>query len=232
MDDIIIPQTPHSDGPIKPKFFDRDGQPIQRWQLKNKGAWYEHGHTKDEAFVRTYGEAFGIKLNPNKEGDPVTPGLVYQGHLATLRCQNMPLFRAQRDFGIPPRYAVKFHLRDALRYGPLGENYKDLSIWFWVDWAVAKMVTVTEYTVAPLCGVWRVDYARLEELRKDSPILWYKQGIRRPETNAFRQALTEKFEPRLREGDNVWSVYESNKYASCSYVLNLQDFEQIAKEVD
>jgi hypothetical protein len=211
------------------ELFDNEDKVVTLHQLQNRGVWYKHGNTKEEVFINAYGQTLGVVINPDKENDPTLPDLVFQEHLADLKCQNTPLFYADKDYKTPAQYAVTFNLKDALHYGPLGKHYERLTIFYWIDWVARKMITSgnREYAVDKLTGVWRIDYSRLEDLRLRKPIHWYYQRGKTEEQNPDRRQLLPRFEPRLQEGDHIWAVRGFGDNAACSYVFDLREFERV-----
>ena len=209
------------------KLFDPSGNEVTPADLQNRAAWYVHGASKEQVFVNTHGKSLGVALNPSKLKDPTAPDLVFNGHLADLKCQDTPFFLAGR-YGVDPTYAVTFNLKDALNYGRWGKNYKDLSIFYWVDWVAVRMeMSERHYIARPLTGVWHVDFVRLDEMRHTRPIHWYNQRNRQAETNPRTRQILQEFEPRLAEGDVVWAIRGTGKNAACSYVFDLNQFTRL-----
>lgn len=214
--------------PVAYQLFDRNNTVITNADLQNRSAWYEHGVRREEVFVRRYGEKLGVSINPQKRRDPTVPDLVCHGSLADLKCQNTPFFFAFK-LGVRPTFAVTFNLKDAFNYGRWGKDYPNLVIFYWVDWVAVKMVSNEKiYTAEPLTGIWKVSYAALEKMRRSSPIHWYNQRARQPETNPALAAALVDFEPRLKEGKTVWAIREIGVNAACSYVFDLTNFEKVA----
>jgi hypothetical protein len=147
--------------------------------------------------------------------------------LADLKCQNTPKFYAFKD-GIDSTYAVTFNLKDAYNYGKWGKNYDEITVFYWVDWVARKMVSNgRSYMVNPLMGVWKIEYAQLEEMRKTAPIHWYSQRERQFETNPEMQKKLSAFEPRLVLNGNVWSIRGIGVNAACSYVFDIRKFQRL-----
>lgn len=209
------------------QLFDSNGREVTHADLQNRAAWYRHGVRREDVFVEKYGSALGVRINPAKKNDPTVPDLVHQNHLADLKCQNTPFFHAGR-LGIDPTYAVTFNLKDAFIYGHWGRNHADMVIFYWVEWAAVRMVSNEKsYSARPLSGVWKVEFSTLERLRSSSPIHWYNQRNRQPESHAEMKKNLAAFEPRLVDGENVWSIREVGVNAACSYVFDLRKFERV-----
>jgi hypothetical protein len=209
------------------KLFDKNNALVNPDDLQNRAVWYEHGMTKEQAFVKAFGTRLKVIINPEKAINPTVPDLLYHGKLADLKCQDTPFFIAD-NYGIPATYAVTFNLKDALHYGSLGKNYPDLSIFFWIDWVAIKMEKNGEaYSVEPLTGVWCVGFNQLNEIRLQSPIHWYHQRTRHQESSLKQREMLVRFEPRLQEGNKVWAIRERMGNAACSYVFDARRFEQV-----
>jgi hypothetical protein len=209
------------------QLFDLDDKVIPNSDLQNRGVWYKHGVKKEDIFVEKFGLSFDTRINPDKKNNPTVPDLIHNQHLADLKCQNTPLFFAFK-LGIDPTYAVTFNLKDAYNYGKWGKNYENIVIFYWVDWVAVKMISYEKpYIVNPLIGVWKVDFSILEKMRHTSPIHWYTQRERHYETNLEMQKKLSEFEPRLKDGKNVWSIREKEVNAACSYVFDLRNFERL-----
>ncbi|MFZ5877878.1 MAG: hypothetical protein ACOY0R_00760 [Chloroflexota bacterium] len=210
------------------QLFDLHGQEVTPVDLQNRAAWYRHGVRREDVFVETYGDSFGVRINPAKKTDPTVPDLLHQRHLADLKCQNTPFFHAYK-LGIDPTYAVTFNLKDAYSYGPWGKAHADLVIFYWVDWAAVRMVSNGKsYSARPLSGVWRVEFSTLDRMRISSPIHWYNQRNRQYESQIEMKKSLTAFEPRLADGEKVWSIRETGINAACSYVFDLRKFERLA----
>jgi hypothetical protein len=207
--------------------FDENGVSVNPQALQNRAIWYEHGATQEMIFVKRYGDKLGVCINPEKRSKPTAPDLLYKNNLSDLKCQHTPLFTAGK-YGIDPTFAVTFNLKDALNYGQWGHSYKNFSVFYWVHWTAVKMKMYDKtYKAKPLNGLWRVDFSKPEELRRSSPIHWYNQRNRCNEQNPPQRELLTKFEPRLQEGNIVWSIRGSQNNAACSYVFDLNTFEKI-----
>lgn len=210
------------------QLFDANGQEVTHADLQNRAAWYQHGVRREDVFIEKYGAAFGARINPAKKTNPTLPDLLHQEHLADLKCQNTPFFQAGK-LGIDPTYAVTFNLKDAYSYGRWGKAYADLVIFYWVDWGAVRMVSNGKaYSARPLSGVWKVDFSTLDQMRMSSPIHWYNQRNRQPESHAEMKKRLAAFEPRLADGEKVWSIRETGINAACSYVFDLRKFERLA----
>jgi hypothetical protein len=208
------------------KLFDKNNTLVNPEDLQNRAVWYEHGVTKEQAFVKAFGARLPVIINPEKTSNPTVPDLLYKGKLADLKCQDTPFFIAD-NYGIPATYAVTFNLKDALHYGPLGKRYPDLTIFFWVDWVAVRMEKGKNiFQADPMQGVWQVSFEELDLMRLQSPIHWYHQRSRHQESNPKQQETFAQFDPRLKEGNNVWAIREYKGNAACSYVFDLRKFKR------
>lgn len=209
------------------KLFDKNNDLVNPKELQNRAIWYQHGVSKEEVFVNQFGQKLDIQLNPEKKNDPTLPDLLHEDHLADLKCQDTPFFRAKK-YGGDPTYAVTFNLKDMLQYGRFGKNYQSFTIFYWVDWVAVRMEMYDQkYIAQPLSGVWRVRFAKLDQMRHSRPIHWYNQRERHHETSPQRQEFLLQFEPRLRDGNNVWAIRGLGNNAACSYLFDLRSFEKV-----
>jgi hypothetical protein len=106
-------------------------------------------------------------INPAKAADVYAPDLIVEGHLADLKCQRTPFFKAQELYGIDPQFAVTFNTNDFERYR---DAYPSLDIYFWISWQRTEMTIRGEsYSVKPMAGVWRASFPairrRIQEQR-------------------------------------------------------------------
>ncbi len=128
---------------------------------QDKRYWVEAGREKEWTFVQRVLPALGFQavLNPAKAQDPYAPDLLVEGHLADLKCQRTPFFKARERFGIDPRYAVTFNRKDYERYC---EHYPSLDIYFWIDWQETRRdIGGASYKVDRIHGVWRASFPAL-----------------------------------------------------------------------
>ncbi|ELF5301059.1 hypothetical protein RBG13_002467 [Vibrio cholerae] len=168
------------------QLLDANGSTIVNKDLQNKGFWCQHGLSKEQIFVATFGEKFGVILNPDKEKDPYVPDLfqTYDRRLADLKTQNTPLFQAQQRYNINPQYAVTFNLKDYERYMNIyGGN---VAIYFCVEWIPTTFVSSSgqRISVKSMKGVWWTDMFRLQDLVKTAPVHSYQQRVHDTKGNA------------------------------------------------
>lgn len=176
---------------------------------EDKDWWLIHGANLEKRFVENVCPEIRLDgiINPEKEQDPTVPDLIVNGRLADLKTQNTPFFTASRynkkeggkKVPFDPTYTVTFNRKDYLRYRKL---YPDIDIYFWVQWKVTKynMKNGGVINVSPLSGIWYVGFKELMNDIKDGkyPLHSY-----------------------LRRGGDMVNATES-------YVLDLNDFEEIA----
>ena len=211
------------------ELYDAKGNRIDQGDVENRAAWYESGASQEEVFAKRYGHKLNVRINPAKATDPSALDLLHNASLADLKCQQTPLFTARRHYRIDPAYAVTFNLKDALNYGPWGNNHPDLHIFYWVDWVSVKMVMGgNTFTAQPLQGVWHVPYASLEQMRKTAPIHWYIRRWKVPEQNPETANVLRQFEPRLVENGQVAAIRGKGGNAACSYVFDLNQMGRVA----
>ncbi|UMZ73115.1 hypothetical protein [Natranaerofaba carboxydovora] len=115
------------------KLYDLEDNEVtgENEKLQEKSIWHDKGNEKEKVFVKKYGKELKVRMNPQKVTDPTVPDLeqnkVDYTILADLKCQNTPIFRAKKYYGIDdPTYAVTFNLKDAFNYGSYGNNYTNL----------------------------------------------------------------------------------------------------------
>ncbi len=208
--------------------YDFDGNIVHYSDLQHRSVWYSRGLSKEEVFVEKFGKSLGVIINPEKKNNPTLPDLIHQEHYADLKCQNTPLFYAQRNYGVDPQFAVTFNLKDAFNYGSFGNDYPDMTIFFWVEWLVGKMSTsYNNYEVSPMEGVWKASFEQINKIRLRSPIHWYNQRDKFKETNPELIGILKEFEPRLIHRQGVYSIRGVKQNAACSYVFDLRHFEKI-----
>lgn len=125
---------------------------------EDKAWWVEAGANKELDFVDRVIPLLGFSgvINPTKREDCYAPDLVVNGHLADLKCQRTPFFRAQELFGVDPQFAVSFNEKDYRRYS---EHFPDIDIYYWVVWQTTTMrIRDEEHRVKPMAGVWRATF--------------------------------------------------------------------------
>jgi hypothetical protein len=211
------------------KLYDLYGKEVTQANVEHRAAWYALGQSRERVFVRQFGPWLGAKINPAKAYDLTVPDLAVNGSLADLKCQDKPFFSA-KFYGKEPTYTVTFNLKDAYHYGPFGKGYPNMTIFYWVEWYVVKMVMLDSgavYTVPPLRGLWRVPFDKLDTLRHNQPIHWYERRGYSYEKDEIEQQRLLGFESRLEEGRNVRALRGLGDNAACSYLFDLRDFEQV-----
>jgi len=154
--------------------FDKNGNEINHSDLQAKSLWCKEGEKIEVAFVKKYGEALGLSINPEKTHNPYAPDLVYKKEqLADLKTQNTPFFKSKKLYGIDATYAVVFNRKDAVRYY---RNYPDIVIYFWIEWHSVKFKMGTySIEVEYINGVWKIPFRDLIQLLKDAPLHEYQQ---------------------------------------------------------
>ena len=155
--------------------YDIHGNTISNHDLQDKGVWCETGASKEETFVKKYGDELGLIINPEKTENPYAPDLLntQNGLLADLKTQNTPFFQAESRFGYDPQFTVVFNGKDRDRYNEL---YPDIEIYFAVDWQAVKFVSNGKsIEVEPMVGVWKISFTELEEILKTAPFHSYQQ---------------------------------------------------------
>lgn len=141
--------------------YDIENRLIEHGDVEDRLAWYIHGEAKEQTFIRLFGEQLNIITNPEKYTNPAAIDL-YQPEtrqLIDLKTANTPFFTSERNYGIPPRFAVTLNQIDVERYQNL---YPDMTLYFWVDWIAIRYVSTsarygnTEIIIDPLHGVWSI----------------------------------------------------------------------------
>ncbi|MEM7296972.1 MAG: hypothetical protein AAF391_01765 [Bacteroidota bacterium] len=165
------------------KLFDKSGNELNHHNLQDKDYWCGDGERIEHSFVRQYGNALGLKINPQKEHDKYAPDLINaEGQLCDLKTQNTPFFSSARYGFNDPSYVVVFNKKDARRYY---DAYRNIDIYFWVRWEAVKYINDNvSIEVEPIEGVWKVSFINLIEILKNAPIHHYKQRINDIKGNA------------------------------------------------
>jgi len=102
---------------------------------------------------------FSAAINPDKTHDRYAPDLVVNGHVADLKSQRTPFFKAQELYGVDPQFAVSFNAKDYRRYC---EHYPEIDIFYWVVWqTTVRRIDGEERSVKPMAGVWRASFPAL-----------------------------------------------------------------------
>lgn len=155
--------------------FDKDGNIIDLHDLQDKLHWCADGENQEQAFIRRYGSDLGYAMNPQKDNDPYAPDLLSTatGVLADLKSQHSPFFKAKELYNIDPTYAVVFNLKDKIRYA---QNYPNIDILYYLDWIAVKAdIHGRPFSVAPLCGVFRVPFWKFFNVLDGAPLHTYGQ---------------------------------------------------------
>jgi hypothetical protein len=165
------------------KQYDKEGNIISHNDLQNKTLWCKEGGEIEEVFVRRYGVELDLKINPDKITNPYAPDLLLANkHLADLKTQNTPFFKAESLYGIDPSYAVVFNRKDAIRYY---REYPEIHIYFWVEWhSVRFEMGSFNKEVEYISGVWSIPFQNLVELLKTAPLHSYQQRVDDKKGNA------------------------------------------------
>jgi len=211
------------------RLFDVHGGEVTNADLQRRGPWYEYGVRKELMFVDRFGSSCDVKVNAAKANDPTAPDILEGQLLADLKCQNTPFFSAAR-YGMDAQTSVTFNLKDAFAYEKYLDTQGTFPIYFWVDWVATRIVYgIGEKSVRPMTGVWRIDFAELNEMRHDSPIHWYNERAKNIETDQNLASKLLAFEPRLEHQRQTYSIRSVNGgNAACSYLLNLDNLKRVA----
>ena len=207
--------------------YDVNNNILQYGDLQERSDWYIRGENKEAVFVHRYKSRLNVEINPEKNYNKTAPDLVVNGVFSDLKTQNTPFFTASK-YNFNAQDSVTFNLKDALNYQRY-LSHSSFLIFFWVDWVAVKMVSdIRTLSVLPCRGVWKIDFSKLNKIRVNSPIHWYNQRVREIESRPTVAADLQEFEPRLREGNNIYSIRSSiNGNAACSYVIKLSDLERV-----
>jgi hypothetical protein len=131
---------------------------------QDKAYWIRDGEKKEGSFVSLVLPALGFRgeINPAKAADPYAPDLLVEGHLADLKCQRTPFFKARELHGVDPQYAVTFNRKDVERYSA---QYPSIDIYFWIHWQeTMRVIGGKTLSVNPIAGVWRASFATIRHL--------------------------------------------------------------------
>lgn len=189
----------------KGQMYDINGNRTTNNDLQNKGAWCEHGLSKEYVFVEKYGHKLGLIINPEKGTNKYAPDLCHflVTELSDLKTQNTPFFTAGK-YGYDPQYTVTFNKNDADRYR---SEYPEIDIYFWVDWVAVRYFKQstdirycdTDIRVKPMYGVWKVAFKDLDEIIKNSPLHEYQERINDNQGNAKESFLINLKDPRIKK---------------------------------
>ncbi len=166
------------------KLFDPLGKELTYHDLQDKGLWCIAGASKEETFVRLYGERLNLIIHPEKASNRYGPDLLNtaNGLPGDLKTQNTPFFQAQERFQMPPQFVVVFNGKDRERYSQL---YPNIEIYFAVDWQAVRFETWGKaIAVQPMAGVWKISFPALQELLKKAPFHSYQQRMTDQKGNA------------------------------------------------
>lgn len=131
---------------------------------EDKKWWVLKWSKKERLFVDVVCQKLNLnaRINPLKKSDPFVPDLIVNGHLAELKCQRTPFFKAKELYGIDPQFAITFNDKDLKYYT---RQYPSLEIYFWVHWqTLSKTINGTTYKVKPMHGVWRTTIKEIAKL--------------------------------------------------------------------
>ncbi len=177
------------------QLFDRDNKKISFKDLQDKGPWCEWGLSKEQIFLKNFGDMLGLSMNPAKRTDKFAPDLINinNNRIGDLKTANTPFFQSNIRYNIDPQYAVVFNKKDRQRYE---EKYSDIEIYYWVEWQAIRFIGNNDekIIVNPMRGIWFIDFKELNSILDNCPLHWYAQ----------------------RRNDK-------NGNAECSYVLSLQN---------
>jgi len=126
--------------------------------------WCEKGVELETRFVNDVAPRLGIPavINPEKAHNPYAPDLLVDGHIADLKYQGKPYFKALEQGGVDSQYAVSFNGKDYERYGL---KYPEIEIFFWVHWEeTSRVIGGKPYSVNFMRGVWRTPFRALAAL--------------------------------------------------------------------
>lgn len=167
--------------------------------------WYIYGHNKAIEFVNRVAPNINlgnVRINPEKKIDLSAPDLIVEEIPSELKTQETPYFKARRDYGIDPQYAVSFNRGD---YELYSDRYPDLPIYFWVNWQEFSKFGIE---VQPMFGVYRVPFPSLARKIEDGTARIHeyvnRRGDRVNETHSYGFDLREfecltQFDPRKKK---------------------------------
>lgn len=143
---------------------------------EEKKAWCELGLEQEYKFVDSVCPALGISacMNPEKKTNPYVPDIYVKEKLSDLKYQGTPFFTAGIQWGISPRYAVSFNLKDFVRYST---RYPEIMVYFWIHWEVLEYQLGDNLIKVPMLrGVWETPFQELKKEVKRHPIVHYYAG--------------------------------------------------------
>lgn len=121
--------------------------------------WYEAGEGWEKAFVASYGETFGVILNPAKEKYKWAPDLfiLKNSEAADLKFSANPFYKAEEKYGIPAQHAFSFNVSDFFEY--CAKRSDRFGLFFWRSWLGSEKYGVS------VTSVNEVYYCTLAELK-------------------------------------------------------------------
>lgn len=152
-----------------------EGSEVSLHDLQDKGPWCEHGFSKEQVFIRQFGDRLSLVENPEKRSNKFAPDLFNNKTktIGDLKTQNTPFFKANVRYKFDPQFTVTFNKKDVMRYTT---DHPNIEIYFWVDWLVIKYVQDSqEIKVNPMAGVWFIKFSDLLDLVKTAPLHTYMQ---------------------------------------------------------
>ena len=105
--------------------------PNNELDTENRQSWYDKAVVWEEEFVKKYGDEFGIIINPSKNADKCSPDLfIMKGSISgDLKMLNIPFYKSQEYYGIPPQDCWTFNVSDMFDYALRYSNNFGIFIW-------------------------------------------------------------------------------------------------------
>jgi hypothetical protein len=176
-------------------FYDVDDNIVNQYDTEDKPRWCADGETKEHAFIRMWGGRIGYKMNPQKKYDKFLPDLIstQTSALADLKSQHTPFFTAMKTYGIEPKYAVVFNVKDRVRYDKL---YPEIDIVYYVNWIAVKAdIHGQIYQVSPFMGIYKIPFKEFLPILDQAPVHKYGRRISDLQGNAKESYLFDIRQP-------------------------------------
>lgn len=104
---------------------------MDKLDTENRNKWYNYAEIWEKEFIEKYGERLELILNPSKEINKTAPDLYSLSNYrsADLKVMNIPFYKSQGIFGIPPQHCWTFNYSDLCEYAIKYSDSFGIFIW-------------------------------------------------------------------------------------------------------